>query len=381
MIVCCVGCSEERDLAPACTDCGGVHPAGFLDKTSEDFHGKELARRNWDFALCATCHGADFSGGTAKVACTTCHTQGPTTCATCHGDGPTTGAHAQHRAANTACAECHVVPDRWDAPGHIVDDVAPAEVTLGARAALTPVPSDRQGPPTFANGACANVYCHGDALHASGGSATRPVWASPAPTGTCVRCHAAPPPSHAQSDCATCHPATAPHIDGTVQIGTSDGCSGCHGDATSPAPPRDLSGNTTTVSLGVGAHRAHLDAPSGLRGPIACTTCHAVPATLTAAGHIDSTLPAEVTPGLGWQRATGTCATATCHGSSQPVWTQTNVVACGTCHAVPPATPSHATATTIATCATCHPATVTSTGAIIVTGGTSAHMNGVVDAP
>jgi hypothetical protein len=182
-----------------------------------------------------------------------------------------------------------------------------------------------------------------------------------------------------QSDCATCHPASAPHIDGTVQLG--DGCTGCHGDATSPAPPRDLAGNTATTFLGVGAHRAHLDAPSGLRGPIACVTCHAVPSTVMSVGHIDSALPAEVEPGLGWQRASGSCATAACHGTSQPVWTSTGEVACGTCHGIPPTTPSHATATTLASCATCHPATVTSTGAIVVVGGTSAHMNGVVDAP
>ncbi len=375
-----VGCSEERDREPACADCGsGVHPSGILDEASDDFHGKELARRNWDFALCASCHGQDFDGGKAKVSCTTCHTEGPTACVTCHRDGPTSGAHVEHRAANTPCAECHAVPDRWDAPGHIIDDSAPAEVTFGARAQLTLDPSDRQGPPMFAAGACANVYCHGDVLHAGGGLSTRPLWSAPAPTGTCVRCHAAPPPSHAQSECATCHPASAPHIDGTVQTG--DGCNGCHGDATSPAPPRDLAGNTVTTALGVGAHRAHLDAPSGLRGPIACTTCHAVPSTVASAGHIDTALPAEVEPSLGWQRASGTCATASCHGTSQPAWTSTGQVACGTCHGVPPATASHATATTIASCATCHPSSVTSTGAIIITGGTSTHMNGVVDAP
>lgn len=374
-----LACSSEREL-PSCADCGsGVHPVGILDEESADFHGKELARRNWDFALCASCHGDSFDGGTANVSCTSCHVEGPTACETCHGDGPTSGAHVEHR-ASSACAECHVVPDRWDAPGHIVDDVAPAEIVFGARASLTPNAADRRGPPAYGDGACANVYCHGDVLHAGGGIATRPSWSSPAPTGTCVRCHGAPPPSHAQpSECATCHPASAPHIDGIVQVG--DACNGCHGDDTSPAPPRDLAGNTTITAIGVGAHRAHLDAPSGLRGPIACATCHVVPATLMAPGHLDSALPAEVNASLGWQRTTATCTTAACHGSSQPTWTRTGEVACGTCHGIPPATPSHATATTLASCATCHPATVTATGAIIVTGGVSAHINGVVDAP
>jgi predicted CxxxxCH...CXXCH cytochrome family protein len=373
-----IACSEERDRDPACTDCGsGVHPLGILDPSSEDFHGRDLARRDWDFALCASCHGADLDGGTAKVSCTTCHSEGPTACVTCHADGPTSGAHVEHR-ATAPCAECHVVPDRWDAPGHIVGDVAPAEVTFGARAGLTPVAMEREGPPMFANGSCANVYCHGDTLRA-GGLATRPVWSAPPKTGTCVQCHASPPPSHAQSECATCHPASAPHVDGVVQVG--DACNGCHGDASSPAPPRDLAGNVATTAIGVGAHRAHLDAPSGLRGPIACATCHVVPSSVGSVGHIDSALPAEVAPALGWQRAAQTCATASCHGASQPAWTSDDQVACGTCHDIPPATPSHASATTLASCATCHPSSVTPQGAIIVVGGTSTHIDGVVDAP
>ena len=351
-----LGCSEERELPSECTDCRGVHPAGILDRTSDDFHGKELARRNWDFAVCATCHGERFDGGKAKVACTTCHTDGPTTCVTCHGAGPTSGSHVEHRRAGLACAECHAVPDRWDAPGHIVDDSPPAEITLGARANATPVAGDRKGPAAYTGGTCENVYCHGDALHAGGGIATRPVWATPGSTGTCVRCHAAPPPSHAQNQCATCHPASAPHIDGVTQVGTTSGCSGCHGDAQSPAPF-------------TGAHRKHVFAPSGLRGPIACETCHVVPATLFAPGHIDTPPPAEAT------------CNPQCHGTSQPAWTQTEVVACGTCHGIPPATASHATATTIASCATCHPSSVTPTGAIIITNGTSTHLDGVVDAP
>jgi len=121
-------CSEERDLGGACEGgaCSeGVHPAGFLDPTSDAFHGKELARRSWDFALCGTCHGADFKGGlvTGAVACTDCHADGPTACTTCHGEaGPTSGNHAPHHAAQLACSECHTVPASWDAPGHLLGD-------------------------------------------------------------------------------------------------------------------------------------------------------------------------------------------------------------------------------------------------------------------
>jgi hypothetical protein len=78
-------CTTERDR-PAGDPPTGVHPSGILDETSENFHGKELARRGYDLALCASCHGDDFKGGKAGAPCTTCHTEGPTACVTCHGE-------------------------------------------------------------------------------------------------------------------------------------------------------------------------------------------------------------------------------------------------------------------------------------------------------
>ena len=379
------GCSEPRDLPDACADCTtGVHPRGILDETSFDFHGAELARHGWDLAVCATCHGEDFRGGRSGKPCTTCHVEGPTACATCHQDGPTTGAHATHRGAQVACAQCHTVPAVWDAPGHILGDSAPAEVTFGARADLTPVAADRKGPATFTDGTCTNVYCHGDALHAPGGTALQPRWDDPAPSGTCGRCHGTPPPSHVQSGCASCHPASAPHIDGVTQVGSTAGCDGCHGSTSSPAPPRDLAGNMFTTALGVGAHQAHLVAASGLRGPIACATCHLVPAVLNAAGHVDSAMPAEVEQTLGWNRTAATCTTAWCHGGAQPVWTQTGGATCGSCHGIPPTTASHLPGMLLTSCASCHPQTVTPSGTIVITpgpnGSTSTHMDGDVDA-
>jgi len=371
-----LGCSERRELGGPCIDCTvTVHPSGILDRMSEDFHGAELARRDYDLALCASCHGDDFRGGRAEKACTTCHVEGPTACVTCHRDGPTTGAHAAHLGKQVACAECHTVPATWDAPGHILGDSAPAEVTFGPRAQLTPVAADRKGPPTFADGTCANVYCHGDALHAPGGTTLRPRWEEPVAPASCGSCHGAPPPSHVSSACASCHSAFAPHIDGTTQLGSTAGCDGCHGSAASPAPPRDLAGNMFTTALGVGAHQAHLLGPSGLRGPIACATCHVVPATLNAAGHIDSAMPAEVEPALGWDRVTATCTTSACHGSARPVWTTSGGAACGSCHGIPPATASHTPGMPLTSCASCHPTSVTPFGA-----PTGEHMDGDVDA-
>ncbi len=400
------GCASER-ARPDSGVASGVHPSGILDATSGDFHAKELARRGWDLGLCAGCHGADFRGGTAKLSCVACHPSGPDACVTCHGDGPTTGAHLVHQREGQACAECHVVPARWDARGHVLGDLEPAEVTFGARAQATLDPADRTGPPTYiARGAggptCANVYCHGDVLHAGGGLATQPRW-DDATLGGCDRCHGAPPPSHTQSACDSCHRG-ARHLDGVVQIG--GGCTGCHGDVTSPAPPMDLAGNTVTTAVGVGAHRAHLDAPSRLSAPIACTECHRVPATLGEAGHLDSALPAEVfPPGSGmlaraagavpaWDHAAATCAGAYCHGATladtaagrltEPAWiASSGQVYCGSCHGIPPTTPAHAPSMSLGDCVTCHPRTVDGFGNILLGGTpsaiTSEHLDGAVD--
>lgn len=346
MLATATACAEDRARPDSSPATGNVHPLGIDDKDSENFHGKELARRGYDFALCASCHGEDFAGGKAGVSCMTCHDDGPTACSTCHGDdGPSSGNHAVHRVdAMLACNECHRVPDRWDAPGHL----GSVDVTFG------PLASTGR-PATFTAGAC-GVYCHGDA---------RPRWDA-APVKSCDRCHGAPPPSHAQSDCATCHPPSAPHVDGTLQVGRTAGCDGCHGAGGDAAPPADLAGNQFTTALGVGAHQAHLRAPSGIRAPVACVECHAVPATTIAPGHLDSTLPAEVVPDLGWDRTAQTCTSAWCHGPARPMWTQTGGAFCGSCHGVPPATPSHAGAN-VSTCASCHPA------------GFARHIDGVLD--
>jgi predicted CxxxxCH...CXXCH cytochrome family protein len=383
------GCSDERSRPDAGPTVVSVHPAGILDPASDAFHGRDLRRRNWDFSVCARCHGDDFTGGAAQVSCLSCHTGGPTACTTCHGAGPTSNAHVVHRdVADLACSECHIVPARWDDEGHILSKgvaiTGPANVTFGTRAGFTADPDDRKGPPTWQDGRCSNVYCHGDALHAAGGVAPEPRWDDPSPAGACNRCHGAPPPNHAQSRCETCHPSSAPHIDGIVQVG-SGGCSGCHGDATSPAPPNDLSGNRLTTAIGVGAHRVHLDVPSRLRGPIACSACHLVPAQVGDPGHIDSQAPAEVNASLGWDRTAQTCETALCHIAARPVWTQIGGATCGSCHGVPPATPAHrGVASSITSCVTCHPQTVDATGTILLTAGpgatvTSKHINGVVD--
>ena len=379
------GCDDPRVLGQACTtDCTPrIHPSGILDPASSEFHGKLLALNNWSFALCTSCHGGDFRGGTSGVSCVSCHSEGPTACVTCHGGGPRSNAHAIHASKSVACAECHVVPSRWDDDGHILHGgvaiTTPAKVTFGATAALTIVAQDRSGPPTWDGTTCTNVYCHGAVLGNAGGTTPAPRWDDPTPAGRCDRCHGNPPPSHVRSDCASCHPATAPHIDGVVQVGRQPGCSGCHGSASSPAPPVDLSGNTFTTAIGVGAHQAHLRGASRISAPIRCDVCHLVPSALDSPGHIDQVGPAAVTASLGWDRNAQTCASAWCHGTARPIWTSSGQVSCGSCHGIPPSDAPHTPAMTLSSCATCHPGTVDSFGNIIVTNGVSEHINGIVD--
>ena len=379
-------CADERELSTTCAvDCTPtmIHPAGYLDPSSPDFHGNDLLRRNWDFALCASCHGNDFSGGTTGVSCLTCHVDGPTACSTCHGpNGPTSLAHPAH-APTVLCNACHITPTLWSDDGHILHDgvaiTGPVPVTLGARAAQTLDPADRAGPPSWDGTACSNVYCHGAVLHDAGGTDTRPSWDDPTPPGGCTTCHGDPPPtpSHVRSDCRACHPATAPHIDGIVQVGTQ--CDSCHGSPASAAPPMDLEGNTFTTAVGVGAHQAHLQALSKISAPIPCATCHVVPAAIDSPGHIVGPGPAIVNANLGYDHATQTCSSSYCHGSALPPWTSSGEVTCGSCHGIPPIDASHNPAMTLTTCSACHPGTVDAFGNIIVTNGTSEHINGVVD--
>lgn len=381
-----LSCAEEREREDACTDCEGIHPSGILDPESADFHGRELERRDWDFALCATCHGEDLDGGTAGVSCTECHQEGVTACTTCHAAEPETAAHPAHL-ARYQCDDCHQVPERWDAEGHILRgghaDPAPAEVTFGEAAGWRPGFANEGGEPSYDSdsGTCSGVYCHGDPLGDAAADNPRPVWTASG-QAECGSCHGEPPASHAEGTaCATCHPSSAPHIDGELAIGTEPGCSGCHGSEESPAPPRDLSGNTRRSAIGVGAHTRHREVPSRLRGPVPCSGCHQVPAETTSPGHIDSAAPAEVTlvGGGSWDRADATC-TSWCHGDSQPIWTaSTGQVFCGSCHGIPPAGGSHTPDMELTDCAGCHPASVDAFGNILVTGGTSQHMDGDVD--
>ena len=114
--------------------------------------------------------------------------------------------------------------------------------------------------------------------------------------------------------CRLCHgkdysggPARSSCLDCHTRPGGPEVCNTCHGNEKNNAPPRDLAGHLDYTYLGVGAHQAMLNAG------VTCATCHEVPDSVYAAGHIDSTPYAEVKANLGWNHAEATCSNA-CHG-------------------------------------------------------------------
>lgn len=429
------------DLSFSRATTAAVHAAGILNPASPDFHGQLLRDKKYDFAYCGKCHGADFSGGTSQVSCLSCHQEGPTACSTCHGDIASKGSHARHLGAGPlgktfGCAECHKTPTVYTDVGHIflADgslDPPPAEVTLGATAALTLAGATRAAPPSYdaTTGTCSNIYCHGGAFADTAATNTQPNWKSPGQDqAQCGTCHGLPPNHANNQTCVMCHPAvvdrdqkiiaTALHINGKVDLAPPErGCAGCHGSQLSPAPPPDLSGQSSPTALGVGAHRAHLTAANHLGAPVACSECHRVPTDVGSPGHIgghapgDDIYPAEVFPAdptvavrassdgaaPAFDRTTATCAGVYCHGGGTklsgdatadldraPVWTSTAGLTCGSsCHGAPPTLAPHLPTMTRLDCAVCHPRTVDAAGNIIISGApgaeTSFHINGAVD--
>ena len=325
---------------------------------------RSSAPRDYEAKRCASCHGdaaraGDFLARAAPPSDLLGRTQAR---------DPGVGAHAQHLHASpthaaVSCSECHVVPESTEAPGH-ADDARPAEVTFGVLARH----ADREPRYDFGTRSCNDSYCHGDA---------RPRWTAPKSSeGACGTCHGLPPASpHPQSDdCSQCHGevidaqrrfvAPERHVDGVVNYAPGE-CRQCHGSENNDAPPRDLSGRSSTSALGVGAHQRHLEGGSGR--PLACVECHVVPKQVEAPQHIDG-LPAEVTlAGVAeshgraplWDRGTASCGDSWCHAPTagthaNAIWNEPTTRGCQACHGTPPAAPHPQ----IEDCSRCHGAVV-----------------------
>jgi len=369
-------------------------------------------------AACGTCHGVPPAPPHPQnEACHVCHAEvidenrvfkdpalhvngkvegGAKDCDSCHGSGGVAappkdlsgntlvtalgvGAHRVHLGGGDvsralACSECHAVPAKVEDPGH-TDSALPAEV------ALVGVAQSDNRTPIWDRKAkrCADAWCHSPSK-----PAPSPEWTSDAGRLPCTGCHQTPPPApHPQmTDCSRCHGAVvndddktikdrSKHVDGVVDVVVPQGCDGCHGSTTNPAPPSDLAGNTATTSPGVGAHQKHL-LGSGLARKVGCGECHVVPATWDAKGHTDTAGPAELTFGgvattggaAPVYTTAGTCEKSYCHGDAfpggkpsggsltKPKWTQVDgsQAPCGGCHALPPPFPH----TTLSDCQMCH---------------------------
>lgn len=447
-------CSNERNP----NSLPGAHPEKWIDKSSPDFHGRVVLQNG--VQSCVKCHGADFNGGVVKVSCIDCHTKQTDLCIACHGgmnhenksgappfglrDETTSnslavGAHSIHLAGSAIagtipCVTCHHVP------GFVLDsthfDYSPggpvgytdsvAEITwseLGVRGGQSSW--DRR------TRTCAAVYCHGN--FDGGHRNNTPIWTGDSSQAACGTCHdiGVNPASlgwkHAyhvstlKLKCADCHASvvdatnriTTPilHVNGIIDTlrrdsalcntchGTGSGqCVRCHGglDNQTGAPPRSLRGDTTAITVGVGAHSRHVQ--GGVQADaFSCNECHKTPITVADSGHIDIDSVAEITWGgisnksgtPSWNRTTQTCRAVYCHGNfagghtnNNPRWTGTDQATCGSCHDIG-ANPGslslrHEFHITVASlkCVDCHANVVDSSLHII---NTSLHVNGVID--
>ena len=350
-------------------------------------------------------------------------------CTACHSvaiasTGPATGSHVAHN--DTTCTNCHnagTTATSKPTTSHIDGNI---NVTNGY-----PVIA-KHAAGTY-TGTCNSASCHQTGI-STNNYATTPIWGVNAPN--CSVCHAAVPATGAHGvhvtsasyDCSQCHTgatkdtsyASAEHRDLNIDVavggytankaigsakqscsatqchgttspvwdnlaGTTGNCSLCHGMSANPADGRDTAGHTAPTDSQVGAHVAHLTGVSNYSSAVSCTDCHNVPATVAAAGHIDSALPAEITfSGLSvtnsaaasYNFGTGTCSTVYCHGGkmiylsttgtdTRPEWNQTGYLTsmpaqvgdCNKCHGAPPtgyAGSSHSGSETLAQCAGCH---------------------------
>ena len=225
-------CSDLQDSPGAPNGpAAKVHPEGWLNPAArESFHGHAIRSRGWDMAGCRSCHGEDYSGGSAGGTCLTCHAESPEACSVCHGSAAGAappedlqgnedtsragvGAHQTHLNESAAtlaleCAECHVVPQEFTDPAHIDGD-GRAEVVWGERA-RTGGAEPHYDPEAHT---CADTYCHSGGKY---GSNPTLMWTD---VGT------------GQGDCGTCHgmPPTAESTDGDTHLpGAPDSCSNCH---------------------------------------------------------------------------------------------------------------------------------------------------------
>lgn len=261
----------------SCYDCHAIfpHPANWLNSDSEEFHGHVLRNNDWDVSSCATCHGNDFQGGETKVSCYTCHSSFPHDADWLQASSDKFhGTFLQNNGWDTeSCAACHG------------QDYQGGDVGVSCYTCHSAFPHSSN----WVNNSSDEF--HGNFIRQGGWS-----------LASCKTCHAEDySGGNTGVACAQCH----------TQEGGPEACNTCHGNADHIYPPRDLSNNTATTAIGVGAHEEHMELFNN------CDLCHVVPASFDDPSHIDGP-PAEVKDAWQWDRNTATCA-ASCHGDSK-IW-------------------------------------------------------------
>ncbi len=392
---------------------GSMHEGGFVDPRSPSFHGRLLRASRWAQMLdgtrqdaCGRCHdgapsrpstvrrGAEAAGATP---CTSCHTAtaGALDCSTCHGEGgrvwpgPTcrmlpaghNDAHARHVIAGSAllaplaCSTCHPARDTSLSTGSHGDGTVDVRFDTAVAG-----PGGTYDPATHT----CSVRCH-----AATATSPTPRWREPSTGATCQGCHGAPPAGHWTQPCTTCHfeangagtgllRATM-HLNGRVDLGDgSNTCASCHGRNGDPWPTD-------------ATHQAHRN--SRVTSPVACAECHDIPATVTAAGHLDDRGPGDVRFGVRALARSArptydgaTCSQVACHGegliarsSTRMSWRPTAITGgCQTCHGAPPPLPHTNNPTCEATL--CHGLDVERVGTSlgIIEARRSMHIDGFV---
>lgn len=334
------GCGTHADVGES--PAGNVHPVDWKNEHGAALRVAAPGSLSAAITPCDECHGTSAAAvGPPVPACDDCHgPESEKSCASCH--DVLGGSHETHGATpatigEAACGLCHGVPGTWRDANHL-NDRGDADIAFTGRALA------REHAPTFVAGTCNDVACHAG----PGARMPAPSWGTTFPEPVCGSCHGLPPPAPhpASPDCEDCHSVVSPndlrntenpHPNGEVVVDVlaDKACDACHGD-----PPTS------------GAHERHLNAT--IAAPVACETCHLVPAAVEDPGHLDDgvrgvevVLGAAAGPQAAFEG--GQCNNVVCHGQDAPVWADMGGAACGTCHGAPPA--GHPEGT----CDRCHP--------------------------
>ncbi len=315
----------DTDSALTCTSCHGDPSSGSPAPPLSVEGASDSAEPG------VGAHAAHLKGGAwhRPVRCTDCHAV-PTS--QTHSDGVTGLAWGGPSAAGGS-------QPGYDTNGATCSGVACHGASLDAPGAGTEPVWTRQGSVDSACGAACHALppggshpaeqrcemCHGEVITSSGGAGVV-AWQEPArhvdgvvdaapyhdlggwkaPTGgsehhgtayflgndrrdehdeACTRCHGDDlAGGRVGVSCSSCH-------------SSWKSCDFCHGGSGDPAPPAGVAGETSTSTLAVGRHAAHLQA-SSTHPAYSCETCHVVPGT----GDIDHALgyvpsPSLATPG------------------------------------------------------------------------------------